>query len=48
MTSTIVTSRPYLENDVIFAMTSQAVQILYVGLFFDTELWNVEDKLVTS
>ena len=27
----------FAKNRVIFAMTSQAVQIFYVGLFFDTE-----------
>ena len=29
-------------------MTSQAVQILYVSLFFDTQSQNAEVKLVTS
>ena len=34
--------------NVIFAMRSQAVQILYKGLFFNTELYNAQVKLATS
>ena len=37
----IVMSRPlFSKNNVIFTMTSQADQILYVGLFFDTLILN--------
>ena len=30
----------FLKKSVIFTMKSQAVQILYAGLFFDTESYN--------
>ena len=41
-------SQPYYrKTGVIFAMTSQVVQILYTGLFFDTESQNAPVKVVT-
>ena len=38
----------FLKNDIISIRMSQAVEILYIGLFFDTESYNAQVKFVTS
>ena len=38
----------FFKNDVIFAMKSQRVQILYITLLFETESQNAYVKLVMS